>query len=268
MPGLLFVHAHPDDETIATGVTLARYAAAGVEVALVTCTRGEDGEVIPASLAYLEDDRDGRLGPYRTGELRLALAALGVENHWYLDDLVSAERGRRAHFRDSGMADTPAGAHPDAFASAPIEEAAAPLARLIERLEPAVVVTYDPDGGYGHPDHIQAHRVLIRAVELSAWPVPKVYWIAVPRSVAGDAIGSTSVVLDDDLVTSAIDGAAVLDRKVAAMRAHATQIEVAEPDFALSNGIWQPIAVTEYFRLVAGTSSPPYDADGREIDLL
>ncbi len=131
-----------------------------------------------------------------------------------------------------------------------------------------MVVTYDPDGGYGHPDHIQAHRVLMRAVELSTWPVPKVYWIAVPRSVAGDAIGSTSVVLDDDLVTSAVDGTAVLDRKVAAMRAHATQIEVAEPDFALSNGIWQPIAVTEYFRLVAGDRTPPYDAEGRETDLL
>ena len=146
--------------------------------------------------------------------------------------------------------------------------AAAPLARLIERLEPAVVVTYDPDGGYGHPDHIQAHRVLMRAVESVGLAGAEGLRIAVPRSVAGDAIGSTSVVLDDDLVTSAIDGAAVLDRKVAAMRAHATQIEVAEPDFALSNGIWQPIAVTEYFRLVAGTSSPPYDADGREIGLL
>ena len=107
------------------------------------------------------------------------------------------------------------------------------------------------------------------AVELSAWPVPKVYWIAVPRSVAGDAIGSTSVVVDDDLVT--VRGRRLrpyLDRKVAAMRAHATQIEVAEPDFALSNGIWQPIAVTEYFRLVAGDVTPPYDAEGRETDLL
>ena len=118
MPALLFVHAHPDDETISTGATLARYAAAGADVALVTCTRGEDGEVIPASLAYLEDDRDGLLGPHRTGELRTALAALGVENHWYLDDLVSAELGRRVHFRDSGMAGTPAGDRPDAFASA------------------------------------------------------------------------------------------------------------------------------------------------------
>jgi N-acetyl-1-D-myo-inositol-2-amino-2-deoxy-alpha-D-glucopyranoside deacetylase len=109
----------------------------------------------------------------------------------------------------------------------------------------------------------------MRAVELSAWAVPKVYWIARPRSaaVANEAGGSTSAV-DDTLVTTAVDGSAYLDRKVAALRAHATQVEVAEPDFALSNGIWQPIGVTEYFRLVAGETTPPYDVDGRESELL
>jgi N-acetyl-1-D-myo-inositol-2-amino-2-deoxy-alpha-D-glucopyranoside deacetylase len=268
VPGLLLVHAHPDDETITTGATMARYAATGADVALVTCTRGEEGEVIPPALAYLEDDRDGRLGPYRVGELRTAVTELGVENHWYLDDLASAAASRRIHYRDSGMVGTPPNEHPDAFSSAPVDDAAAALARLIERLEPAAVVTYDPEGGYGHPDHIQAHRVLMRAVELSAWPVPKVYWIARPRSVAGEAAGSTSVVVDDALVTTAVDGSAYLDRKVAALRAHATQVEVAEPDFALSNGIWQPIGVTEYFRLVAGETTPPYDVDGRETELL
>jgi N-acetyl-1-D-myo-inositol-2-amino-2-deoxy-alpha-D-glucopyranoside deacetylase len=269
VPALLLVHAHPDDETITTGATMARYAASGIDVALVTCTRGEEGEVIPPSLAYLEDDRDGRLGPYRVGELRTALTELGVENHWYLDDLASAAASRRVHYRDSGMVGTPPNEHPDAFSSAPVDEAAAPLARLIERLEPAAVVTYDPEGGYGHPDHIQAHRVLMRAVELSAWAVPKVYWIARPRSaaVANEAGGSTSAV-DDTLVTTAVDGSAYLDRKVAALRAHATQVEVAEPDFALSNGIWQPIGVTEYFRLVSGETTPPYDGDGRETELI
>jgi N-acetyl-1-D-myo-inositol-2-amino-2-deoxy-alpha-D-glucopyranoside deacetylase len=266
---LLFVHAHPDDETITTGATLARYAAeVDVDVALVTCTRGEEGEVIPPALAYLEDDRDGRLGPYRVGELRTALAELGVEKHWYLDDLASAATGHRTHYRDSGMAGTPPAGHPDAFWSVPVDAAAAPLAQLIERLEPTAVITYDPDGGYGHPDHIQAHRVLMRAVELSAWDVPKIYWIARPRSVAGAAAGSTSIVVDDELVTTAIDGSARLGRKVAAMRAHATQLEVAEPDFALSNGIWQPIGAVEHFQLVVGQTTPPYDADGRESGLL
>ncbi len=257
MSGLLLVHAHPDDETITTGATMARYAAEGVPVALVTCTRGEEGEVIPAGLSYLEDDRDGALGPYRVGELRRALAALDVENHWYLDDLASASVRTRLHYRDSGMAGTPPAGHPDAFASADVEVAATALAELVDRLAPEAVVTYDPEGGYGHPDHVQAHRVLTRAVEISAFAVPRVYWVAVPRSAAGDAPGLTSMVMDDELVTTAVDGAAYLDRKVAALRAHATQVEVAEPDFALSNGIWQPIAATEYYRQVQGEPVGP-----------
>jgi N-acetyl-1-D-myo-inositol-2-amino-2-deoxy-alpha-D-glucopyranoside deacetylase len=266
----LFVHAHPDDETIATGATMAGLAAAGVDVALVTCTRGEEGEVIPPALCYLEDDRDHGLAPYRVGELRRALIELGVEKHWYLDDLASAESGRPVHYRDSGMAGTPPNADPRAFASTPIDGPAVALARLIDRLQPSAVVTYDPEGGYGHPDHVQAHRVTMRAVELAEWPVPKVHWIAVPRSQSGGEgmSASTSVVVDDDLVTTAIDGFASLDRKTAAMRAHATQIEVDPPRFALSNGIWQRVAPVEYYRLVRGTPTPPYDADGRETTLL
>jgi N-acetyl-1-D-myo-inositol-2-amino-2-deoxy-alpha-D-glucopyranoside deacetylase len=267
----LFVHAHPDDETIATGATMAGLAAAGVDVALVTCTRGEEGEVIPPALCYLEDDRDHGLAPFRVGELRRALVELGVEKHWYLDDLASAEAGHPVHYRDSGMVGTPPNADSRAFTLAPVDAAARALARLVERLQPAALVTYDPEGGYGHPDHVQAHRVAMRAVELSAWPVPKVYWIAVPRSVAVVSEGmtaSTSVAIDDELVTTAVGGSAFLDRKIAAMRAHATQIEVDPPRFALSNGIWQQIASTEYYRLVAGAPSPPYDANGREMHLL
>ncbi len=267
----LFVHAHPDDETIATGATMARCAAEGVDVALVTCTRGEEGEVIPASLCYLEDDRDGGLAPYRVGELRRALEALGVEKHWYLDDLASAETGVRVRYRDSGMSGTTPNGDPRAFMAVPVDEAASALARLVERLRPDAVVTYDPEGGYGHPDHVQAHRVTMRALELAAFTPPKAYWIALPRSVAERSEGrsaATSVVVDDELVTTAVDGSAHLDRKIAALRAHATQVEVDPPRFALSNGVWQTIGATEYFRLVSGRTTPPYDADGRETSLL
>ncbi len=267
----LFVHAHPDDETIATGATMARCAAEGVDVALVTCTRGEEGEVIPPALCYLEEDRDGGLAPYRVGELRQALVALGVEKHWYLDDLASAETGRPVRYRDSGMVGTPPNAHPRAFMAVPVDEAAAALARLVERLRPDAVVTYDPEGGYGHPDHVQAHRVTMRALELSSFVAPRTYWIALPRSVAQRSAGgsaATSVVMDDELVTTAVDGSAYLDRKIAALRAHATQVEVDPPRFALSNGVWQAIAATEYFRLVSGRPTPPYDAEGRATALL
>jgi N-acetyl-1-D-myo-inositol-2-amino-2-deoxy-alpha-D-glucopyranoside deacetylase len=267
----LFVHAHPDDETIATGATMARYADEGADVALVTCTRGEEGEVIPPSLCYLEDDRDGGLAPYRVAELREALTALGVENHWYLDDLVSAAAGAQVRYRDSGMVGTPPNADPRAFASAPVDPAASALARLVERLEPDAVVTYDPQGGYGHPDHVQTHRVTMRALELSRFTVPRTYWVAVPRSIAEGSEGrsaATSVVVDDALVTTAVDGSAYLDRKIAALRAHATQVDVDPPRFALSNGVWQSIASTEYFRLVAGRTRPPYDTEGRETSLL
>jgi N-acetyl-1-D-myo-inositol-2-amino-2-deoxy-alpha-D-glucopyranoside deacetylase len=270
---VLFVHAHPDDETITTGATMARYAAEGAEVHLVTCTRGEEGEVIPPALRYLEDDRDGALGPFRVGELEAALAELGVRNHWYLDELAPdgapLDLGR-ARYRDSGMAGTPPSRHPHAFASADLEVAAGRLARLIQRLRPRVLVTYDPYGGYGHPDHIQAHLVATRGLQLSAWAVPKVYWIAVPATVASAAPGLTSAVVDDALVTTAVDGSAYVARKVAALRAHATQIELApdESGFALSNGIRQPVAATEYFQLVQGVTGGRRDGDGRERDLL
>jgi N-acetyl-1-D-myo-inositol-2-amino-2-deoxy-alpha-D-glucopyranoside deacetylase len=118
---------------------------------------------------------------------------------------------------------------------------------------------------------VQTHRVTMRALELSRFTVPRTYWVAVPRSIAEGSEGrsaATSVVVDDALVTTAVDGSAYLDRKIAALRAHATQVDVDPPRFALSNGVWQSIASTEYFRLVAGRTRPPYDTEGRETSLL
>ena len=228
---LLLVHAHPDDESIGTGATMAKYAAAGAHVTLVTCTLGELGEIIPAGLAHLAADRTGRLGEYRIGELAAACAALGVTDHRFL--------GGPGRWRDSGMMGTPGNDAPGCFWRAGLDEAAGALAEVIREVRPQVMVSYDETGGYGHPDHIQAHRVAQRAFRLAAagpQPVAKLYATA--------AAGSAQV-------TTEIDGTAYLPAKVAAMRAHATQITVDGEFFALSNNVRQPLRGREHYALLA-----------------
>ncbi|MGD0068647.1 MAG: N-acetyl-1-D-myo-inositol-2-amino-2-deoxy-alpha-D-glucopyranoside deacetylase, partial [Streptosporangiaceae bacterium] len=156
---LLLVHAHPDDESIGTGATMAKYAAEGVQVTLVTCTLGELGEIIPPSLAQLAADREDRLGEYRIGELAAACAALGVTDQRFL--------GGPGRWRDSGMMGTAANDDPRCFWRADVDEAATALLGIIREVRPQVLVTYDANGFYGHPDHIQAHRVTWRAFELA-----------------------------------------------------------------------------------------------------
>jgi N-acetyl-1-D-myo-inositol-2-amino-2-deoxy-alpha-D-glucopyranoside deacetylase len=285
---LLLVHAHPDDESITTGATMARYAAQGAHVALVTCTRGEEGEVIPPELAHLASDREDRLGPYRATELAAAMRELGVTDHRFL--------GGPGRFRDSGMMGTVQNRHPDAFWSADVDDAAAPLADVIRELRPQVLVTYDANGGYGHPDHIQAHRVALRAAELAAGPgrapeghgaphiIQKVYFNRVPRSVAQEGFARLTAeldrlpfgaaatvddvpgVTDDKAVTTEIDGTGFAAAKAAAMRAHATQIRVSAPWFALSNHLAQPLFPVEYYELVRGGEGPRRTV--RETDLF
>ncbi|MDK1476246.1 N-acetyl-1-D-myo-inositol-2-amino-2-deoxy-alpha-D-glucopyranoside deacetylase [Streptomyces sp. 549] len=266
---LLFVHAHPDDESINNGVTMARYVAEGAQVTLVTCTRGEEGEVIPPELAGLAADRDDTLGPYRVGELAEAMRQLGVSDHRFL--------GGAGRYRDSGMIGTPPNQRPDCFWRTPVDDAADLLAAVIRETRPQVLVTYDPDGGYGHPDHIQAHRVATRAVELAALDghrpelgaphrVRRVYWNCVARSQIGPdafdgnpfaaAAGPDDVpgVVDDTLVAVRITGDGGLSAaKSAAMRAHATQITVNGGFFALSNHLGQPLLDTECYRLADGS---------------
>jgi N-acetyl-1-D-myo-inositol-2-amino-2-deoxy-alpha-D-glucopyranoside deacetylase len=285
---LLLVHAHPDDESINNGATMAKYAAEGAHVTLVTCTLGEEGEVIPSGLAHLAPDRDDVLGPYRAGELAEAMKELGVTDHRFL--------GGPGRFRDSGMMGVEQNDRAGAFWAADVDEAAAPLVEVIREVHPQVLVTYDPDGGYGHPDHIQAHRVAMRAADLAAapgfraergepWEIAKVYWNRVPRSVAlagfvrlrevlaepgrlpfGEVAAVTDVpgVVDDWIVTTEIDGTAFAAAKAAAMRAHATQIAVVEDWFALSNELAQPLFTTEYYELVRGRR----EGGGRETDLF
>jgi N-acetyl-1-D-myo-inositol-2-amino-2-deoxy-alpha-D-glucopyranoside deacetylase len=296
--GLLLVHAHPDDESIHTGATMARYAAEGVPVTLVTCTLGELGEVIPAGLRQLAADQEDRLGPYRIGELAAACAALGVTDHRFL--------GRPGRWRDSGMMGLPSNADPRCFWQADLDQAAAELVAVLREVRPRVMISYDDNGFYGHPDHIQAHRVAWRAFQLAgaACGVAKLYATALPRSVLASAIRLTgtaaglgagpapppgfteAAALDelpfgvpDEQVTTEIDGSGYLAAKTAAMRAHATQIAVHKPFFALSNGVGQRILGLEYYTLLAGPLGEPAPAGpgglaglaglaGPETDLL
>jgi N-acetyl-1-D-myo-inositol-2-amino-2-deoxy-alpha-D-glucopyranoside deacetylase len=282
---LLLVHAHPDDESINNGATMARYAAEGALVTLVTCTLGEEGEIIPPGLARLAADRDDRLGAHRVGELAAAMKELGVTDHRFL--------GGPGRFRDSGMMGLEQNDREGAFWNTDIDEAAGYLVEVIREVRPQVLVTYDPNGGYGHPDHIQAHRVATRAAVLAAdssyrpglgtsHTIRKIYWNRVPRSVAeegfarlraagADFPGLATVddvpgVIDDTEITTAIDGAAYGGRKAAAMRAHASQIVVDGPFFALSNELGQPIFGDEYYQLVYGASGAP--SGERESDLF
>jgi N-acetyl-1-D-myo-inositol-2-amino-2-deoxy-alpha-D-glucopyranoside deacetylase len=262
---LLLVHAHPDDESIGTGATIARYAAEGAHVTLVTCTLGELGEIIPPELAHLAVDRENRLGAYRITELAAACAALGLTDQRFL--------GGPGRWRDSGMMGLQSNDDPGCFWQADVAQAAAELARIIRDVRPQVLVSYDEHGFYGHPDHIQAHRVADAAIRRAAeggqgpWQVAKFYATAVPRSVAEAA--DLPYFVPDERVTTEVDGRAYLAAKTAALRAHATQIAVKGDSeggmgrrpggggrFALSDGRWQPVLGHEFYTLLAGVSAP------------
>lgn len=285
---MLLVHAHPDDETIGTGATMAKYAAEGAAVTLVTCTLGEEGEILVPELEHLAADRDDALGQHRIGELAAAMEALRVTDHRFL--------GGPGRWRDSGMMDTPQNERPDVFWQADTDEAVRALVAIVRETRPQVVITYDENGGYGHPDHVQAHRVAVAAFDAAAdsayapeagepWQASKLYYSAIPRSMlqagidllreSGDATGFFGVDkaedlpfgVPDELITAEVDGRDQLDAKVAAMRAYRTQIAVDGPFFALSNNVGQRAFGLEHYILARGERGPA-GPDGRESDLF
>lgn len=293
---LLLVHAHPDDETIGQGATMAKYVDEGVGVTLVTCTGGEMGEILVPELEHLAADRDDGLGEHRRGELDAAMKELGVTDHRFL--------GGFGRYRDSGMkwhADgyaIPADdVHENAFWHADLREAADHLVEIIREVRPQVLVTYDEFGGYGHPDHIQAHRVATYAAALAAVPsykldlgephdIAKIYWGAMSASrmreglrrlrEAGDETSFEGMdpdgplppfIVEDDALSAAVDATAYVERKLAAMRAHATQIAVDGPFFALSNNVGSQAWGVEFFRIAKGERGPVGE-DGLETDLF
>jgi N-acetyl-1-D-myo-inositol-2-amino-2-deoxy-alpha-D-glucopyranoside deacetylase len=293
---LLLVHAHPDDESIGTGATMAKYAAEGAGVTLVTCTAGEMGEILVPDLTHLAADQEDKLGEHRRGEIADALKALGVTDHRWL--------GGFGTYRDSGMqwhedgyaiaADT---IHDNAFWRADLTEAADHLVAVVRELRPQALVTYDQFGGYGHPDHIQAHRVAMYAAQLAAvpsyrkdlgeaWKIAKIYWTAMSESrmraglrrlrEAGDTTSFEGMdpdgplppfVTADENLSAALDGSAYLEQKMDAMRSYPTQITLDGPFFALSNNEGNQMWGVEYFRIAAGDLGE-VGADGLESDLF
>jgi len=293
---LLLVHAHPDDESIGQGATMARYVAEGVGVTLVTCTGGEMGEILVPEMEHMAADKDDTLADQRRIELANAMKSLGVTDHRYL--------GGFKKYRDSGMKwhedghAIPADAiHENAFWYADLTEAADDLVAVIREVRPQVMVTYDQFGGYGHPDHIQAHRVAMYGAALAAVPsyrrelgdahdVAKVYWGAMSASRMREGLrrlreaGDTTTfegmdpdgplppfISEDKDLAAVVDGSDYVEAKMAAMRAHATQITVDGPFFALSNNVGNQVWGSEFFRIARGEQGPTND-DGLETDLF
>jgi len=231
---LMAVHAHPDDEATSTGGVLARYAAEGVRTVLVTCTDGSCGDA-PGGVKPGEPGHDPAfVAALRRQELEASCAVLKVSDLELLD------------YADSGMMGWPQNDAPGSFWRTPVEQAAARLAELMRAYQPDVVVTYDENGFYGHPDHIQANRVTMAAVAL-AGITPKVYWTTVPRSAmaefqrvmveemgadwdepresAESAEPPFEIGLPDEEITTWLDVAAFGAAKYEALQAHASQSE-------------------------------------------
>jgi len=277
---LLLVHAHPDDETINNGATMAKYAAEGVQVTLVTCTRGEEGEVLVESLANLASSRDDKLGEHREIELKNAMVHLGINDFRFLGS-------PNKKWRDSGMIGTAQNERKDVFWQADLTEAAQELVNIILEIKPQVLITYDEFGGYGHPDHIKANQVAMLAAELASnqgWKISKIYWNTMPKSViqmgidkmkevgssffGADSVDDLPFAKPDELVTSVIKAPDYVEQKLEAMKAHETQISIDGPFFALSNNLGLSVWADEYYTLVKGEKSKPFDESGREIDLF
>lgn len=285
---LLFVHAHPDDETLTCGVTMAHHVAAGDEVHVLTCTLGEEGEVIPAELRHLEGHPDDALAPYRYGELTEAMSRVGAHLH-----VLGADpgAGRLSRYRDSGMAGSEAAARPEAFVNADLDEVGALVADVVRAVRPDALITYDPEGGYRHPDHVQAHRVTRAALDrLDDAELPeRVFQILVARSWAEQdrallpELGAAAYglvlpsstdpyppsVVPDAEVTHVVEDTAARAVKNAALRAHRTQVTVFSEDIhALSNNIAARTSEREGYGRVDPRSWTALGAGKRRDSLL
>lgn len=267
---LLFVHAHPDDETISTGATMAKYLAQGARVTLVTCTSGEEGEILVPDLAHLASDKADKLGEHRQSELAAAMKELNVTDHRFL--------GEPGKYRDSGMIGTPANSHPKSFMKADLLTAATDLVSVIREVKPDVLITYDEFGGYGHPDHIQAHRVAHYAKDLAqvesfkpelgkAHKIAKTYWTAIPLSLAKkgfaqiaqsedskffgvESLDEINFLQPDHIITTKIDAREFLPQKLSALKQHKTQVDLNGEFFQLMTSLGPEAFGVEYFRRV------------------
>jgi LmbE family N-acetylglucosaminyl deacetylase len=260
---LMTVHAHPDDEASSTGGILAKYAGEGLETVLVTCTNGELGNG-PDGTGPGAPGHDERLvTEHRRQELEASAKLLGVSHLELLG------------YHDSGMMGWPQNDEPGVFWQVPVEEAAGRLAALMERYRPDVVVTYDEKGFYGHPDHIQAHRVTVAATAASGIP-KKLYYPVIPLSAMGDFVAAlTSAGMDppqeaedsfemgtpDELIAAYVDCSDVVATKFQALGAHASQ---PDNEFFLGLGFdlfKKFFSVETYLRAQDSTGAPTPEDD-------
>jgi N-acetyl-1-D-myo-inositol-2-amino-2-deoxy-alpha-D-glucopyranoside deacetylase len=270
------VHAHPDDEVFGSGGTFARLSREGVHTVLVTGTLGEHGEIVDPEMD--EETRQAtfpRLGEVREVELRNAVAALKISEL------------RLLGFRDSGMVGTPENAAPESFHQANFDEAVKRLVKIIREEKPQVIATYEPFGGYGHPDHIQAHRVTVVAfeaagnprfypeLELEPWKPSKLYYMAFPRSffqkMAQEArekgiegpwnnpeMDTDSWGVPDEEITTRLDVSGYVEQKMAAFRAHKTQIAPNNFMFVIPEDM-RPMALGYEHFVLARNNVPGYE---------
>jgi len=253
----VFFHAHPDDEAIATGGTMARMAGDGHRVVLVTATRGELGEVPAGYLAAGET-----LAERRADELAAACAVLGVARHEFLG------------YGDSGMEGEDTNSDPDCFWQADVEEAAERLAALLRAEGADVLTAYDENGNYGHPDHIQVHRVGLRAAVLAG--VPRVFMATVNRDYLLELMASdeNAALLDDqaerppidnlgvsgDRITTAVDVSGFLDYKRRAMEAHGSQISETSFFLSMPPEAFAAVWGTEWYIRVGAEVTHPHES--------
>jgi N-acetyl-1-D-myo-inositol-2-amino-2-deoxy-alpha-D-glucopyranoside deacetylase len=286
---MLLVHAHPDDEAIPTGVTMAKYADAGVAITLVTCTLGEEGEVVAPELAHLASGAEDALGEHRMRELHEACELLGVSDVRLL--------GGPGRWRDSGMMGEATNDDPRSFWQADMREAVGELVKVIREVRPQVVITYDENGAYGHPDHIQAHRVTKHAFRAAAhvgqledagepWAASKLYYSAIPKSGLREAmewfkqagqpgffegvenVDDLPIGTPDELVTTMISAPEHTGRKLAALRAHRSQVNEQMPFFSLPPEMAERFWGVEHYTLAEGTRGPGTGPSGWEDDLF
>ena len=272
-PRLLFVHAHPDDETLTTGVAIAHHVARGDDVHVLTCTLGEEGEVIPPGLAGLEGDGPA-LAAHRRTELAAAMDVLGVTHHL----LGATGPEDEPAFRDSGMAGSAAARGPRAFSGVPRSEAAAAVGEVIARLAPDVVVTYDASGGYGHPDHVRTHEATVAAVAARppverpvlyavltplGWAEEDRRWLGehVPQGegwVVPDATSDyASDVVPDEVVTHGVLDVEARRVQTRALCCHETQVVLGDGWYALSNRHVFRLSGREGYAVLEPTSGRP-----------
>ena len=265
MTSILACFAHPDDEAFTCGGTLSHYAAAGTEVNLLCATRGEAGEISDPTLATPET-----LGSVREGELRCACQALGINAPIFFD------------YRDSGMAGTPENKDPSAFHNAPAAEVVPRLVRLIRRVKPQVILTFDPEGGYGHPDHIAIHRHTVSALHAAAdasqypeygaaWQAERLYYVVLPRSffqsiyeyLVEAGVDTTELQRfreragwPDEAVDLVQNVAPVIETKWRAFFCHQTQINPNSPFRKVPDDLMKGLVSREHFVLAWPETTP------------